>query len=436
MRKFVFAAAAAISLAAAGPATGAPRPLPGPDLPGQTPDPALRSGAGASSGCSALRAHLHRGGQASGLFVMNAESGRVLCRSNAHRRRILASNMKLFTTATALARLGPDHRLPTSLWRVGRVDGRGTLQGSLYLVGGGDPVLTSPIFAERNLGGVHTNIYDLVASVKAAGIRRVTGRVLADATIFDSRRGVADSGYETSPYIGPLSGLSFNMGFTTSLANRFSASPEKLAGLKLMKALETSGVEIARGIAERPLPSRRPRARLGVLESPTLDSIVNTTNVYSVNFMAEMLIKGLGARFGGTGSTARGAGVVEAFARTLGSGVRATDGSGLTRTNRASPAEVGRLLAGMRIRRGASRFVDSLPIAGREGTLADRMEGTAAAGRCRAKTGTIIGVSALSGYCFNRSGKQIVFSILMNGVWSTDRARLAQDRIAALIARY
>jgi D-alanyl-D-alanine carboxypeptidase/D-alanyl-D-alanine-endopeptidase (penicillin-binding protein 4) len=297
-------------------------------------------------------------------------------------------------------------------------------------------VLTSPIFAQRNLGGVHTNIYDLVASVKAAGIRRVTGRLLADATIFDSRRGVADSGYGTSPYIGPLSGLSFNMGFTTSLANRFSSSPEKLAALKLMKALESSGVEIAHGIAERPLPSRPPRARLGVLESPTLDSIVNTTNVYSVNFMAEMLMKGLGARFGGRGSTASGAVVVEAYARTLGSGLHAVDGSGLTRTNRASPAEVGRLLAGLRLRRGASSFVDSLPLAGSEGTLADRMEGSAAEGRCRAKTGTISGVSALSGYCFNRSGKTMVFSILMNGVWSTDRARLSQDRIAALIARY
>ena len=436
MRKLVLAAAAALSLAAAGPATGAPMPRPGPDLPGQTPGPALRAGAQASSGCSAMRAHLHRGGQASGLFVMNAETGRVLCRSGAHRRRILASNMKIFTTAAALGRLGPKHRLRTDLWRVGRVRRNGTLRGSLYLVGGGDPVLTSPIFAQRNLGGVHTNIYDLVASVKAAGIRRVTGRLLADATIFDSRRGVADSGYGTSPYIGPLSGLSFNMGFTTSLANRFSSSPEKLAALKLMKALESSGVEIAHGIAERPLPSRPPRARLGVLESPTLDSIVNTTNVYSVNFMAEMLMKGLGARFGGRGSTASGAVVVEAYARTLGSGLHAVDGSGLTRTNRASPAEVGRLLAGLRLRRGASSFVDSLPLAGSEGTLADRMEGSAAEGRCRAKTGTISGVSALSGYCFNRSGKTMVFSILMNGAWSTDRARLSQDRIAALIARY
>jgi len=133
---------------------------------------------------------------------------------------------------------------------------------------------------------------------------------------------------------------------------------------------------------------------------------------------------------------AAGASVVEGFARNNDSGVEATDGSGLTRTNRSSPAELGRLLDAMRENRGASSFIDSLAIAGSEGTLSDRMEGTEAAGRCRAKTGTISGVSALSGYCFNRSGKTMVFSILMNGVSSFDVARGNQDRMAALIASY
>ena len=73
-------------------------------------------------------------------------------------------------------------------------------------------------------------------------------------------------------------------------------------------------------------------------------------------------------------------------------------------------------------------------MAGRDGTLADRMKGTAAAGRCHAKTGTLTGVSALSGYCYNRSGRKFAFSILMNSVRDTYAARAAQDRIAALIA--
>ena len=70
-----------------------------------------------------------------------------------------------------------------------------------------------------------------------------------------------------------------------------------------------------------------------------------------------------------------------------------------------------------------------------DGTLADRMRGSAAQRRCHAKTGTLTGVSALSGYCFNQSGRRFAFSILMNDVRNLDRAHVAQDRIAALIAR-
>ena len=84
--------------------------------------------------------------------------------------------------------------------------------------------------------------------------------------------------------------------------------------------------------------------QVAVVRSPTLTQIVNTTDVYSDNFFAEMLIKLLGARLGGGGTTAAGAAVVEAFAQAHGSGVHAVDGSGLTRSNRASPRQVVDLL--------------------------------------------------------------------------------------------
>lgn len=444
----ILAAVLAIALLAApgaGAATLSPQVQLGPDAlrpagaGAAAPAPQARRAPAATASvsrfCSALRRQLHRGAGASGLFVMEARSNRVYCRSAAKRPRILASNMKIFTTATALNRFGPSHRFETTVWRAGRLDRRGVLHGNLYLVGGGDPFLTSPIFGERNLGGVFTNIYRLVAPVRRAGIRRVTGRVFADDSIFDERRGVADSGYATSPYIGPLSGLSFNLGFTTSSASTFSSSPERLAALKLTKSLRAGGVRIARGPKEGDLPPRGRRRQLSRVLSPVLASIAEATNVYSNNFLAEMLMKNLGAEFRKRGSTAAGTTVVEAFARSNGGAVHAVDGSGLTRTNRAAPAKVARLLDAMRELRGAAAFVDSLAVAGSEGTLADRMEGTPAAGRCRAKTGTITGVSALSGYCFNASGKRMVFSILMNGVYDTTAARAGQDRIAALIAR-
>ena len=149
-----------------------------------------------------------------------------------------------------------------------------------------------------------------------------------------------------------------------------------------------------------------------------------------------MLLKNVGAHFGGDGTTAAGAAVVERYARALGSGVHAVDGSGLTRTNRASPAQIGRFLQAMREEDVGADFVRSLAVAGREGTVADRMRGTAAEGRCRTKTGTIYRVSNLSGYCFNRSGKVMVFSILMSGVSDLYDAHAQQDRMAGLIARY
>jgi serine-type D-Ala-D-Ala carboxypeptidase/endopeptidase (penicillin-binding protein 4) len=137
--------------------------------------------------------------------------------------------------------------------------------------------------------------------------------------------------------------------------------------------------------------------RVGIVRSPTLDRIVNTTDVYSDNFFAETLIKLLGARLGGAGTTAAGAAVVGDFARQIGSGVHAVDGSGLTRSNRASPRQVVDLLLGMRQDPAGDDFIQDLALAGKEGTVDERMRGTAAYGRCRTKTGTITGVSNLSG---------------------------------------
>jgi serine-type D-Ala-D-Ala carboxypeptidase/endopeptidase (penicillin-binding protein 4) len=128
--------------------------------------------------------------------------------------------------------------------------------------------------------------------------------------------------------------------------------------------------------------------------------------------------------------------VVEAFARSQNSGVHAVDGSGLTRSNRASPRQVVNLLLAMREDPVGEDFIQDLALAGHEGTVADRMHGTAAYGRCRTKTGTLTGVSNLSGYCFDKSGRVMVFSVLMNSVANLTLAHLDQDRIAGAVAGY
>ncbi len=374
------------------------------------------------------------GGQASGLFVLDADTGKVLCRRAPNRRFSLASNMKLFTTATAIGRLGPEARIPTKVEAAGTLEGHGVLDGSLYLVGGGDPALGTPSFYDRFLGGVGTDLYSLKAQIRADGISTVTGRLYADDTIFDRLRGVADSGYATSPYIGPLSGLAFDSGFSSSSATAFSSDPARLAATKLADSLDAAGVDVRPQVALGKAP---PDAEtVAVVRSPTIAKLAAATNVPSNNYYAETLIKLLGARFGGSGSTAAGAAVVKQFARSEGAYVHAVDGSGLTSSGKASTAQVARFLQAVRAEPYGEDFVDSLAVAGREGTVADRMGGTAAAGRCRVKTGTLTGVSALSGYCFNQSGRTMIFSILMNGVSDLGLAHLEQDRIAAAVASY
>ena len=392
--------------------------------------------AGATGACNQMRSWLHEGGgAASGLLVVAAESGEVVCASAPGRPRPLASNMKLFTTSTALSRLGPETRIPTKVFRDGKVDANGVLHGSLYLQGGGDPVLGTPNFYDGYLAGLGTNLFALTPQIRAAGITSITGRLYADDTIFDRLRGVADSGYATSSYIGPLSGLAFNSGFSGSTSSSgFASDPAKLAASKLARSLRSNGVSVPPQVALRATP---PNAeRVAMIRSPKLNRIVNTTDVWSDNFFAEMLIKLLGARLGSAGTTAAGASVVEAFAHSHDSGVHAVDGSGLTRSNRASPRQVVDLLTAMREDPAGDDFIQDLALAGHEGTVADRMHGTAAYGRCRTKTGTISGVSNLSGYCFNKSGRVMAFSILMAGVSNLSLAHLDQDRIAGAVAGY
>ena len=155
----------------------------------------------------------------------------------------------------------------------------------------------------------------------------------------------------------------------------------------------------------------------------------------SDNFIAETLIKALGMSFGGAGSTAAGAAVVRSTVAELGLRTVAVDGSGLSRANRTSPRAVVALLTAMTESDVFEPFAASLPIAGRSGTLATRMRGTAARDACRAKTGTLSNVSALAGYCETRDGGRVAFAFLMNRVWPTG-ARAVQDRMASILARY
>jgi serine-type D-Ala-D-Ala carboxypeptidase/endopeptidase (penicillin-binding protein 4) len=403
-----------------------------PDAPASTPVARAGSPAAATASLSrpGLRRELRRAlrsvGGGKGVWVLDtgAASNPLLFTHNPRRGRILASNQKLFTTAAALDRFGPEHRFQTAVYARGERKGANerVLDGHLIIRGDGDPAF----------GG--SSVRTLARAIKAAGIRRVTGKIRADDTIFDRRRGIPATGYRPSVYLSPLSGLSFNSGFSST--GGYAQSPELEAARALRRSLIDHDVRVRGGIARAALGRKFLNARepIASVRSPQLSALAASTNKPSSNFSAEMLLKRIGGGNKAKGTTRRGARRVQRFAKRVGSGVRASDGSGLGRSNRASPRQVGRLLRAM-TRSGSRRaYHDSLAVAGRDGTLASRMRGTAADGRCNAKTGTLTGVSALSGYC-SIGGGRVAFSILMNDV-DTTSARRAQDRMVAAIARY
>jgi serine-type D-Ala-D-Ala carboxypeptidase/endopeptidase (penicillin-binding protein 4) len=381
-----------------------------------------------------LTGQMRYAGGYSGAYVANVshEKPRVVFRWREHTARILASNTKLFTTTAALARFGREATLGTEVLGSGELDVEGVYHGSLYLRGGGDPTFGSRRFSKRSYGGGAT-VQDLADLIEQVGIRRVTGRVYGDESAFDSLRGGPDSGYATSVWVGPLSALSYNRGLFTETGRGFQANPPAFAAARLDDALETSGI----AVRLRPRAGVTPPEAtvLASVESPPMERLLRLTNKPSDNFFAEMLLKDLAHLAGGVGTTARGARVATSFARRLGARPRLVDGSGLARGNRASPYSVVRLLSAMHRRDDFDPFVDSLPIAGQDGTLFDRMRRGSARYRCRGKTGTLSNVSALSGYCEAETGDNYAYSILMNGVYPTSARRL-QDRMLQAIAKF
>jgi D-alanyl-D-alanine carboxypeptidase/D-alanyl-D-alanine-endopeptidase (penicillin-binding protein 4) len=358
-------------------------------------------------------------GSNAGAYVVDLGTGRVLYSRNADRVLAPASNEKLLTTASAIVRLGPAATLNTTV----RADPDvavapdGTLGGNLNLVGAGDPSLND--IAMR----------DLVAQLKAAGVKRITGAIVGDESLFDSRRGSFDSAFGYDPDLGgELGGLTWGHGRFDSRGPAYYAASRLRYFLKLGKVTVTSKVAVASA------PTLTSRA-LATHVSPTIAELISITNHPSDNFYAETLLKLLGARAGIGGTTAQGLVVARRVLAELGVQARMVDGSGLSRSDRVSPHQIVRLLAAMAGRPESALFRASLASPGEWGTLQHRMTGTAARGNCRAKTGTLNGVSALSGYCLDLSGHTIAFSLLENGVCATCVKRL-EDQMVPMLARF
>ncbi|MDP8968446.1 MAG: D-alanyl-D-alanine carboxypeptidase/D-alanyl-D-alanine-endopeptidase, partial [Actinomycetota bacterium] len=356
----------------------------------------------------------------SGAYVRDLESGAELYALRENTLRIPASLEKLFTTSSALLRLGPSATLRTSVVAApdAVVEPGGILRGDLVLVGGGDP-----FFGD----GAGTSA-QLARAVHAAGIRRVAGSVVGDESAFDARRAACCSGYDWD-LGGVLSALAYDRGIFRGRARLDAGS---FAAARFARQLRKAGVSVARGSRAGAAPEGA--KTVAFVPSMPVGDLARFINVPSNNFAAEMLLKELGARYRDSGTTSAGAHVVRATLDDFGIRPRIVDGSGLSRVNRASPRQVVRLLERMHDQDVTRSFRRSLAVTGVSGTVRKRMRATPAAGRCQVKTGTLRGVSALAGYCRAAGGRQIGFALMSNRA-NTYAAKAREDRIVAAIAR-
>ena len=362
-------------------------------------------------------AHVSRA--STGAIAIDLRNGRTVFALHRSRSLRPASNQKLGVALTALARLRPAYRIRTDVLGVGRRSSS-VWRGRLILRGYGDPTLR------------RADLRRLAWRIHRLGIRTVTGDIVGDESYYDRRR--IGPGWKRSWYKDespPLSALVVNR---ARVGGRTVDRPARAAAVAFVAALENKGVRV-RGSA-RVGSDRRGAVRMTGVRSPPLSRLVRRMNKVSDNFYAEMLLKHLGKTQRGAGTTAAGSRVVRRELARRGvplSGVRLSDGSGLSRYNRFTARALAALLISARSDPAiAHPFVASLPIAGIDGTLEDRMKRPPAFRRVRAKTGTTRKASALSGYVAGR----YVFSVLQNGrpiAWWY--ARRAQNRFAQVLAR-
>lgn len=332
-------------------------------------------------------------------------------------KRIPASVTKVFTTSSALLLDGPAARLTTELRHTGEIDEDGVLRGDLIVRGAGDPALRLD------------QVTALAQAAKKAGIERIDGELRADLGGWTSDQGTPLTGGAYNRDIGGrLGSLVTLRGFASGTV----IDPARQVLVRVRDAMRSAGLEGAVKFGAS-APSGAGTTVIGKVTSPTIAQLSAATNGPSDNFYAEMLLRGIGARHGAAGTTTAGLAAQRSALGAIGVNAQLADGSGLSRGNRVAPTTVVRLLDQMAAREEGSALRASLALAGNTGTIAGRMRGTAAAGRCRAKTGTLSNVSALAGWCTTIGKRNVAFAILMNNV-SVASARRAQDRVAAAIA--
>lgn len=414
-----------------------------------------------------------------GVLVVSLSRGDTLYSYNPDTQLLPASTMKLFTTALAFERLGPEHQFTTDVLRDGAIRSDGTLAGNLVLRGGGDPGLSNRFVP----GDQNAPMRALARQVAAAGIRRVHGDVIGDASAFEAKR-VPDgwlTRYLDASYAQRVSALSLNENLLHVVIapgsgkgpGKITSEPASLAfrivnetrtvpasgrakltvgrrpdgtivargwiGARSVvrvyvvvvddpalfatgafnQALRDEGIEVTGSIKAGLTPSTA--TPVASLASPPLAQLASVMNRESVNHFAELIFRDAArtADPSGVGSALAGNALLQQMltnrAGASRDAVYAADGSGLSTLDRVTPRALVQLLSFADRAPWSREFHASLPVAGASEMLRHRMTSTPAQGNLHAKTGTTNEVIALGGYVHAQNGELLAFSFLYNG---------------------
>jgi D-alanyl-D-alanine carboxypeptidase len=344
-------------------------------------------------------------------YVLDAATGTALYDRGSRVAVVPASTAKLFTAAAALKALGPDRRFTTAVVADGTI-ANGVLTGDLVVVGGGDPTLTAAITPTAYPRPAR--LADIAADVRRAGVTKVTGGIVVDGSIF---RGASlgpawKPSYVSEGSVAPVNGLEVDGGRVKVGDSDRVQRPDVSGGLKLKAALAKAGVKVTKGVTRGTAPADA--MALATVESPPVSALVERLLTRSDNDLAEALARHVAIATGEPTDFAGSSGAVRATVRSLGLDAPALlDASGLSPRDRVTPAQLVAVLALATRDTTFAPLVEGLPIAAFSGTLGDRYTKGAsrtAAGRVRAKTGSLDNVATLAGLAETRSGRLVVFA--------------------------
>ena len=480
-----------------------------------TPPPPLPAARTAAELVARLEAHVMQprfAGSLWGVRIDSLETGRTLFAHHADRLMSPASNSKLYTGALALDAFGPDHRIVTPLLARTKPDAAGTLAGDLIVSGRGDPSWKSV----RRREDFREIFAPFVAALRTAGVKRITGDIVADTTWFHAAPNGAgwtaddlndDYGAEISAVslednyadlrlapaatagapcivtlLQPETGLVLDNRLVTVAAGaerqvvvrrfyddhvvrifgqlpvgakeEFSEitvpRPAAWFARALKAALVRAGIAVnggTRGVRWPDAPAAPADAfKLGEITSPPMRALVAGFMKPSQNLETDLIFAYLGEtrRTAATpawrDSETLALGALREFLRKHAlpaDDVRFEEGSGLSRNNLTTANATVGLLRAMAIHPAAQDFIDSLPVAGVDGSLKRRMADTAAARNVRAKTGTLRYANSLSGYVTTAAGERLAFSFMLNrnaGQPANRRVTLELDDMAVWLA--